>query len=252
MKASPMAGQHRRLLPTAALQAFVEHFWFVRWDLREQAAQSVATLPHPSVHMVFEQHRAAEIAGVHTDRFVRVLSGQGAVFGIKFRPGGFYAFLQRDVHTITNQRLPVAAVFGDIGDAFASAVAQAHDDAERLQLAEAFLLARAPQADPALQQISAIVTAMMSDRGISKVDDLVARFGLAKRQLQRVFLRHVGVQPKWIIQRYRLHEALAQLTPNSKPDWARLALDLGYSDQAHFINDFKSSTGDTPHDYWQK
>ncbi len=32
-------------------------------------------------------------------------------------------------------------------------------------------------------------------------------------------------------------------------EWARLAIDLGYFDQAHFIKDFKRFAGRTPHEY---
>jgi AraC-like DNA-binding protein len=35
-------------------------------------------------------------------------------------------------------------------------------------------------------------------------------------------------------------------------DWSKLALDLGYFDQAHFIKDFKTIVGKAPVEYTQK
>jgi AraC-like DNA-binding protein len=67
-----------------------------------------------------------------------------------------------------------------------------------------------------------------------------------KRTLQRLFAKYVGVSPKWVIQRYRLHEAAEQLAAGSSIGQAALAADLGYSDQAHFVRDFKSVVGMTP------
>jgi AraC-like DNA-binding protein len=52
-----------------------------------------------------------------------------------------------------------------------------------------------------------------------------------------------------VIKRYRLHEAAEQLAAGEVVDWPRLALDLGYFDQAHFIKDFKTIVGRTPAEY---
>lgn len=76
---------------------------------------------------------------------------------------------------------------------------------------------------------------------------ITARCTSAK--LQRLFNEYVGVSPKWVINRYRLHEAVAILAQDQSIDWAQLAADLGYFDQAHFIRDFKSVTGRTPTEY---
>ena len=59
----------------------------------------------------------------------------------------------------------------------------------------------------------------------------------------------MGAGPKWIIQRYRLRDAAEQATQGHDVDWARLALDLGYHDQAHFIRDFTAMIGTSPTRY---
>ena len=69
------------------------------------------------------------------------------------------------------------------------------------------------------------------------------------RALQRLFGDYVGVSPKWVIKRYRLHEAVEQLAGGRPPEWSALAQNLGYFDQAHFIRDFKRLVGRTPADY---
>ena len=54
--------------------------------------------------------------------------------------------------------------------------------------------------------------------------------------------------PKWVLQRIRLHEA-AERMADGEGDWASMALDLGYFDQAHFIKAFKAVVGRSPADY---
>ena len=75
-----------------------------------------------------------------------------------------------------------------------------------------------------------------------------ARAGIGKRSLQRLFNEYVGASPKWVIRRCRLHEALERLHAGVV-DVAGLAAELGYFDQAHLIQDFKTIVGVTPGQY---
>ena len=63
------------------------------------------------------------------------------------------------------------------------------------------------------------------------------------------FRRYVGVGPKWVLKRLRIHEAADQLTAASPPRWTELALDLGYSDHAHFTRAFRRWAGCSPQEF---
>ena len=69
------------------------------------------------------------------------------------------------------------------------------------------------------------------------------------RRLQRLFAEHVGVGPKWVIRRYRLHEVTERMSAGAPIDWAALAADLGYADQAHLTRDFTDLFGEPPTAY---
>lgn len=81
------------------------------------------------------------------------------------------------------------------------------------------------------------------------MDELVARTGIGKRSLQRLFNEYVEVSPKWVICRYGLHELVERSNSGEELDWSQLAVELGYFDQAHLINDFRSITGYSPTEY---
>ena len=83
----------------------------------------------------------------------------------------------------------------------------------------------------------------------ARVEHLAAMHHVAPRTLQRLFRRYVGVGPKWVLKRLRIHEAAEQLTAASPPRWTELALDLGYYDHAHFIRDFRLVVGRSPAEY---
>jgi AraC-like DNA-binding protein len=251
LKAPPSNGAHYRWLPGNKLAPFVEHFWFVSWDMEGKPAQSVGTLPHPSVHLVFEAGVPAEIAGVYTRRFVRELHDKGQVFGIKFKPGGFYPFYKNDVIHIRNRRISIESVFGAEGIELNRQINASSSNEARMQLAEQFLASYSPTSDDSVRVVAEFFEVLARDKSITSINEICSRIDVGIRHLQRLFTRYVGVTPKWALQRHRLHEALTHVHKDSKPEWAELAVQLGYNDQAHFIKDFKDQIGMTPEQYWK-
>jgi AraC-like DNA-binding protein len=234
--------------PAGDLAELVEQYWRVRWDLRGREPYAQHTLPHPSVHLVIEATRS-EVVGVTTGRFTRVLEGSGRVFGVKFRPAGFRPFFGSPVSVLTDRATPVGEVFGADGEALARRVLRLRDDARMVEAAEAFVRARRPEPDSNVATINRATEQIMRDRTITTVDQVAERTDIGKRSLQRLFADYVGVSPKWVIQRYRLHEAAERLAAGGHVDLARLATELGYFDQAHFAKDFKAIVGNPPNRY---
>jgi AraC-like DNA-binding protein len=247
--ADPRRYQHARYHPSPDLEPYVEHYWSVAWDLRGMAPERAETLPHPSVHMIFERSVGGRITGVMRGKFSRVLEGEGGVLAAKFTPAGFYPFVGVPISTFADTTVGIGGVFGARGDALEQAVLAETDDASRIAVVEAFLRERRPAADETAALMTEMVYDVARDRGIVSVDDLVARHRMNKRTLQRLFAKYVGVSPKWVIQRYRLHEAAARLAADPSIAQSALATDLGYSDQAHFIRDFKALVGTSPAAY---
>jgi len=250
LRGDPVDGTfaHERHAPPPGIAGFVEHFWAVTWDVPGPPAVR-EVLSHPSVHVVIERGRSA-ITGVPRGRFVRVLEGVGQVFGIKFLPGGFRPLVTWPVSRLTDGAIPLAEVFAAGAAALERDVLAAATTAEQIAVAAA-VLARAlpPARDPVVDRVAALVAQIRDDRELRRVEDVVPLAGTSLRALQRLFSDYVGVSPKWVIRRYRLHDAIERMDAGDVVDWPSLALDLGYFDQAHFIRDFKALVGRTPGAY---
>jgi AraC-like DNA-binding protein len=125
----------------------------------------------------------------------------------------------------------------------------AADDARMIGYAEALLRSVLPERDPLAEQVAALVSRITDDPGLRRVDQLSASSGMTPRTLQRLFADYVGVSPKWVMRRARLHEAAERADSGEPVDWAVLASDLGYADQAHLTRDFTVTIGVPPSRY---
>lgn len=234
-----------RYLPAEDLRFFVEHYWSVRWDLCGQDPYVQETLPYPCVHLVIESG-ASSVYGVQTGKFVRLLEEQGRVFGVKFKPGAFYPFVKVPVSCLTNATIRFSDAFGVECTALEAALLSREDDRAVLTLVEDFLRERLPKPDEQVRVINEIVDRVSAHHEITKVDEIIDQFHLTKRTVQRLFRQYVGVSPKWVIKRARLHEVAERLADGAVVDWPTLVAELGYTDQAHLIKDFKTLVGSTP------
>jgi AraC-like DNA-binding protein len=115
--------------------------------------------------------------------------------------------------------------------------------------AEALLNSVRPERDPVAEQAADMVACITADPALRRVDELSAASGLTARSLQRLFADYVGVSPKWVMRRARLHEAAERADSGELVDWAQLAADLGYADQAHLTRDFTTTIGVPPTRY---
>lgn len=238
---------HSRVPAPPDLADRIEHFWRVRWNLEGLPTQVQETLPHPNVHLVLEPGRA-DFWGVHTGRWTRVLEGHSQAFGVKFRPGGFRGWLGRPVSGLADASLAAEQLLGNDVARLAEALDCDRDD-DAATMAADVLRPYLPPADEAALLAGRIVDSAVADLDLRSAQQLADRFGLTLRALQRLFSEFVGVGPKWVINRYRMHEAIARVQAGQPVSWAALAQELGYFDQAHFIADFRRLTGRTPGEF---
>jgi AraC-like DNA-binding protein len=239
-----------RYPPPADLAPFVDFCWVIRWDLRGEPPHQQAILPHPNVNLAFEP-AGASVYGIDTKIFSRRLSGAGKALGIRFRPGGFRPFSSKPIASLNDRVVPAARVFGPAADEACAGVMAADADGEMITAAAALLRAFGAAEDPVAGQAAALVKQITEDPGLQRVAQLAEMSGLSERKLQRLFSDYVGVSPKWVMRRARLHEAALRVDADgpASVDWAVLAADLGYADQAHLTRDFTATLGVPPTRY---
>ena len=150
------------------------------------------------------------------------------------------------------QRLTDAAVpFADaeLVDGIRATVGDDPHDPDRRHAAVSLMedwLRRLLPVDEEGMLVNAIVEYVEGDSDVHRVGQVCEKFSITERTLQRLTARRIGLSPKWLVQRRRLHEAAERLRADDRPDLARVAADLGYADQAHLAREWTGFAGCSP------
>lgn len=242
-----------RFEPAPAARELIRRFWVPVWDLPEGFATTQRVLQYPVCQLVIASDYA-QLVGPRVGLSTKTLSGRGWAFGAMLQPavgalllgGPMTELVDRDLDLSDVPALParlVTAVRGALAD---PADPRAQQRAARL--VEASLAGLSPL-DESGVLVNELVEYVETTPGVVRVADLATRFGRSERTLQRLVRERVGLSPKWLIQRRRLHEAAGRLADPGRPSLAELATELGYADQPHFARDFRRVTGLTPGEY---
>jgi AraC-like DNA-binding protein len=192
------------------------------------------------------------VTGVVTKRFDVDVRGSGRVVGVRFRPGGLAALTGREASEWTDRTMPAGAVLPeDLCATLADPELAAHPS-EWAVAAESALLAIPTNDDPRYDLLLTIVADMLEDRSLLTVAEVGERHGLTPRGLQRLFTHYVGVGPKWVLARYRMHDAVSEIDEGYDGTLTDLAYRYGWYDQAHFTRDFTALVGVTPGQYRER
>ncbi len=243
--------QHFVQACAAELQSHLASFWMVRWDGGE-AQQSQVVLSHPHCHLVFEDN-SLFFYGVQSQIYRKTLHAKGQAFGIKFHPAAAWGLWQQPMQSYCDQKIAVPDWADKYWPELDLAWASQADWNELLTAIQPGLARLKFAEHDKIPRLNQLIASVAADAASYSVAAMAEQMNCSPRQLQRDFARFVGIHPKWLIQRFRLHQVLAELqhAKAKLPDLASLALNAGYYDQAHFNADFIAVTGFTPLAYWR-
>ncbi|MBD3782055.1 MAG: helix-turn-helix transcriptional regulator [Micrococcales bacterium] len=243
----------------SAVAPWVENHWALRWSLPEGRHFASEVLPHPTCSLTVEvgSHRRPDlppgedvvVTGVCTRRFDVDVRGHGVVLGVRFRPGGLTALTGVGAAGWVDRSVPAREVLpADLVAALADA-ALVDDPGAWARALEDGLVGLGAGEDPRHAELLEVVGVMLADRSLLTVADVATRVATTPRSLQRLFTHYVGVGPKWVLARYRMHDVVSELDAGYDGTLTDLAHRYGWYDQAHFTRDFTALVGVSPGRY---
>ena len=256
-----MEFRYRR--PSPRLAGFVEILWY--WEGPRRPHDFERLLPDGSMELIvnlredevraydrrdlrrFERLEGCILTGPRSEYFVIDTDQQTRVLGVHFRPGGAFPFLRLPADELHCLQISLSGVWGSFAREVRERALTAKTAGARFDVLESALLARL--AKP-LERHRAVDYALgQFCTGARTVAEVVKTTGLSARRFIQLFKQQVGMAPKQYCRVRRFQAVIRNLPSGLAIDWAGLAADHGYFDQAHLIHEFHAIAGISPGQY---
>jgi AraC-like DNA-binding protein len=210
-------------------------------------------LPMPTAELIIDLRetsgmRIPRLCGPHSESFLIDTAAQAAVMGVHFKPGGAFPFFKVPAAELLNMRLSLDALVGGRAVELRERLLEAPTLLARFQTLERFLLAEAVRPMAQHPAVTFALGALQNVEPLS-VSAVVERTGWSQRRLIEMFRNEVGMTPKLFSRIVRFQHVVRKVHLQPEVDWADIAVDCGYYDQAHFIHDFRAFSGFSPTTY---
>ncbi len=241
------AAQHYSLMASA--HPAISHFY--SFDLAESAGQTLA-IPDGCVDIVFDCDAArpsAKVCGTTLEARSAELVGNHHYFGVRFAPGVIPDFLDVMAEELPGREFSFLDAAPDARLAFEKIVQDKHFS-QQISVFNTCFTSRLVRKTTAVT--ASIIGTLRQQKGNIRIDQLESLTGYTCRTIQRQFRQDTGMSPKAFSRIMRCQAALNTLQQPGALSFSELALDLGFSDQSHFLREFKKLVSTTPLDYQRR
>ena len=203
-----------------------------------------ATAPGPC-----RRFSGAMVAGAYARPFVIDAQQHASVIGVHFRPGGAFPFLSVTADELEGRHVDLEALWGTGARELRERLCVAGEFTTRCRLLERALIEHAFRSMEHHYAVRYALGAFNDGAPDTTIRDVARKIGISQRQFIQVFAQEVGLTPKLFCRLRRFQRAFLSLHCCPAPDWSQLVLDGGYSDQSHFIRDFRDFSGLQPTEF---
>ena len=229
------------------LSNLVEQYWLVNWDLGGEHIHTQKNLPDPNPHLFFDG-TSLKLLGPVSKVYQYQMQSNGAITGVKFAIGALAELIQMPMTDLVDKELIPDSVLPVNSSKIIAQLQQVNTDEEAIEVLEANLSGLIIQSSEKRQIVENIFRQIKHNNDIHTVAELSSAVNLSTRTIQRYCQQYIGLSPKWLLRKYRLHQMLAQIE-QGESDVISLVERRDYTDQAHLIKDMQQILGITPSQY---
>ncbi|TGM48286.1 AraC family transcriptional regulator [Leptospira biflexa] len=192
---------------------------------------------------------SAMVIGQITKPFAIEPLGYVNTFAVRFYPYGFSAIHSIGMEKLKDKETDLFELFGTrISTELCKQIREANDTKERIHIIETFLLDQFNKKSNQERVVQMAFDTLNKSQGSASIRSIGKLDSSKIRDLERKFLKQVGVSPKQLGKIIRLQTALKLMLDENDKTLTQIAYDSDYYDQSHFIKDFKQVTGMNPSD----
>jgi AraC-like DNA-binding protein len=229
--------------PGRELASFVECGW-----VRSGAAGgSLRVMPDGCVDLFVTAEGTLMVSGPATTFYDPGEGTQGVLAGLRLRPGAAAAVMGHPASELRDNQVPIDSVFGISTSGLVEKLLTTTTSAQRVAMLEAMLARYFVKVEPVVDQPVAHTIQMLRSRPARPVSGVAAAVGLSERQFRRRFEAAVGYGPKRLGRIFRFQRLLDLIhAADDRIRWAETAIEAGYADQSHMINECLVLAGAPP------
>jgi AraC-like DNA-binding protein len=249
------AHRRERILPTGRAQVIVNLARDFVVDCQPGRPEStMAPAPdHPATPNAGASGTPALVVGQRSAYEIIDTADMADLMGIVFVPGALPVFLADAADRVTNGYVPLGDVCRGAG-ALRDRLREVQGAEARLRCLEAFLHERiAARVNSRREAMHPAVVFALGELGrrpaVARVADVARGTGWSERRFSQIFREEVGFAPKVWCRIQRFQRVVRQLHADEAVEWPELALECGFYDQAHLVNEFRAFSGVSPTSY---
>lgn len=197
-------------------------------------------------HHGWSQSPNYTIIGLYTQPYVVKFSSNVKVFGIRFKPEGIFNIFGVPASKFTGMYEDMSLVVGKMFNQFCEQLQDIKTSHERISFTEGYLFQTAQRNQINLNYVNRAAELIRQTTGPLKIEKLSSETCISLRQLEREFKDKVGITPKHYLRIARLNRVQQLLENQQRLNLTEIAHQSGYTDQAHFIRDFRNIIGERP------
>ena len=166
---------------------------------------------------------------------------------VRLAPLGAYRLLGLPMDELSGQLVDLVDLLGAAGRRLAEQLRETPSWRERFALLDRFLLSRLAGGPRPAPEVVRAWERLVATGGAVPIGRLADDVGWSHRHLIARFRRQVGLRPKTVARLVRFDGVCRRLDrAGGRLDWALVAAEAGYADQAHLVRDFRQFAGTTP------
>ncbi|MBO0952879.1 helix-turn-helix transcriptional regulator [Fibrella forsythiae] len=258
-----MKTSYQEFKPSLALQPFVECYWLHHFETQGLAESPVQRcLPFGALELIlhlddnpayalfdncWQKLPQAFFVGLYRSTVHWKAVGTGRKFGIRLKPESLLQLFNVPVASLFNNFTDLESFFGRDMNRLMDNVHGLVDMQLVINEVEQFLFNRVQHLKAERNYLVAATQLIRQAKGNVSIEGLSAHLSISKRQLERSFKDTYGTSPKMYQRIIRFRNAYESFQQTSAtPNWLDVSYNFGYSDQAHFIRDFKEFSNEVP------
>ncbi|WP_194774566.1 helix-turn-helix domain-containing protein [Pararhodonellum marinum] len=198
-----------------------------------------------------EQVPLAFASGQFTGNYHLELQGSIGMIGIVLKANALHNFFGLHMAEMVNKRLAIGDFLGQSGNNLHHEINHTISTEARTKILEDFLVSYVDRARKNLTIIDETIDFIDQKNGMLTIDEVLSRFKISRRYLEKKFQEKVGITPKLYARIKRFGYLSNKIVHNQKVDWQDIVFENGFHDQSHLAKDFKAFNQMNPSEYYQ-